>query len=169
MCSSDLTRLDETRQGTLPASFGEEVSALDGVSEVVQRPLRIVVPVANPSTEQGLLNIASRLVGGSAGGDGLLLPLAMVNPSLEEVRGGINRAVAAARSRLRTAEAIGSELKVPTRTLLRLDEDVAGGMSRTALEQAADLLLIGATRPDQLRAWLMGRSEEHTSELQSHS
>ena len=29
-------------------------------------------------------------------------------------------------------------------------------MSRTALEQAADLLLIGAARSDQLRAWLMG-------------
>ena len=45
---------------------------------------------------------------------------------------------------------------MPTRSLLRLDEDIAGGMSRTALEQAADLLLIGAARSDQLRAWLMG-------------
>ena len=151
-----VTRLNEARQGTLPASFGEEVSALEGVSEVVQRPLRIVVPVANPSNEQGLITMASRLLRGSAGGDGLLLPLAMVNPSLEEVRGGLNRAVAAARSRLRVAESIGADLQVPTRTLLRLDEDVAGGMSRTALEQAADLLLIGAGRQDQLRAWLMG-------------
>ena len=151
-----VTRLTEAQQGMVPVSFGEEQEQHDGISEVVQRPLRIVVPVANPSNEQGLLNIASRLVKGSAGGDGMLLPLAMVNPSLEEVRGGLNRAVAAARSRLSHAELIGKELQVPTRTLLRLDEDIAGGMSRTAMEQAADLLLIGAGRPDQLRAWLLG-------------
>merc|ERR1711918_145876 len=94
----------------------------DGINEVVQRPLRIVVPVANPGTEQGLLNIASRLLRGSAGGEGLLLPLAMVNPSLEEVRGGLNRAVGTARNRLSQAEMVGQELQVPTRTLLRLDE-----------------------------------------------
>ena len=148
--------LTKTQQGMVPTSFGEETAEQDGVSEVVQRPLRIVVPVANPGNEQGLLGMAARLLRGSAGGDGLLLPLAMVNPSLEELRGDLNRAVASARGRLAAAAAIGSELSVPTRTLLRLDEDVAGGMSRTALEQAADLLLIGAGRSGQLRAWLMG-------------
>ena len=148
--------LTKTQQGMVPTSFGEETAEQDGVSEVVQRPLRIVVPVANPGNEQGLLGMAARLLRGSAGGDGLLLPLAMVNPSLEELRGDLNRAVASARGRLAAAAAIGSELAVPTRTLLRLDEDVAGGMSRTALEQAADLLLIGAGRSGQLRAWLMG-------------
>ena len=151
-----VTKLAKAQQGMVPTSFGEEQEQHDGINEVVQRPLRIVVPVANPGTEQGLLNIASRLLRGSAGGEGLLLPLAMVNPSLEEVRGGLNRAVAAARNRLSQAEMVGQELQVPTRTLLRLDEDIAGGMSRTALEQAADLLLIGAARPDQLRAWLLG-------------
>ena len=151
-----VTRLNEPKKNQLPASFGEEAFSGDGGSEVVQRPLRIVVPVANPSTEQGLLQIAARLVRGSSGGQGLLLPLAMVNPSLEELRGGLNRAVSAARSRLSTAEAIGADLAVPTRSLLRLDEDIAGGMSRAAIEQAADLLLVGAGRSDQLRAWLMG-------------
>ena len=151
-----VTRLTEDRQGMAPTSFGEQAATADGVSEVVQRPLRIVVPIANPGNEGGLLNIASRLLRGSAGGEGLLLPLAMVNPSLEEVRGGLNRAVVAARGRLAAAAAIGSSLQVPTRTLLRLDEDIAGGMSRTALEQSADLLLIGAGRADQLRAWFLG-------------
>ena len=151
-----VTRLNEPKKNQLPASFGEEAFSGDGGSEVVQRPLRIVVPVANPRTEQGLLQIAARLVRGSSGGQGLLLPLAMVNPSLEELRGGLNRAVSAARSRLSIAEAIGADLAVPTRSLLRLDEDIAGGMSRTAIEQAADLLLVGAGRSDQLRAWLMG-------------
>ena len=124
--------------------------------EVVRRPLRIVVPVANPSTEQGLLSIASRLLIGSGGSAGQLMPLALVCPSLEDARGGLNRAIAAARSRLHQAEHIGKALQVSTRCLLRLDEDIAGGMSRSALEQGADLLLIGAGRPDKLRNWLFG-------------
>ncbi len=156
LTEQSVTRLKDPSPDAVPVSFGEEAAVLDGVNEVVQRPLRIVVPVANPSTEKGLLSMAARLVQGSSGAEGLLLPLAMVNPSLEEMRGGLNRAVAAARGRLSTAEAIGAQLAVPTRSLLRLDEDIAGGMSRTALEQAADLLLIGAARTDQLRAWLMG-------------
>ena len=151
-----VTRLKDAPTGVLPSSFGEEASSFNGSSDVVQRPLRIVVPVANPSTEAGLLSMAARLVRGSAGGEGMLLPLAMVNPSLAELRGGITTAVAAARKRLSLAEAIGEELAVPTRSLLRLDEDLPGGMSRTAMEQAADLLLIGAGRPDQLGAWLLG-------------
>ena len=156
LTEQSVTRLKDPSPDAVPVSFGEEAAVLDGVNEVVQRPLRIVVPVANPSTEKGLLSMAARLVQGSSGAEGVLLPLAMVNPSLEEMRGGLNRAVAAARGRLSTAESIGAQLAVPTRSLLRLDEDIAGGMSRTALEQAADLLLIGAARTDQLRAWLMG-------------
>ena len=151
-----VTRLNDSPQGIVPSSFGEEPTRLEGSSSVVQRPLRIVVPVANPQNEAGLLSMAARLVRGSSGSNGLLLPLAMVNPSLAELRGGINSAVAAARGRLSVAEAIGDDLAVPTRTLLRLDEDLPGGMSRTAMEQAADLLLLGAGRPDQLRAWLLG-------------
>ena len=156
LTEQSVTRLKDPSLDVVPVCFGEAAAVLDGVNEVVQRPLRIVVPVANPSTEQGLLSMAARLVLGSSGAEGLLLPLAMVNPSLEEMRGGLNRAVAAARGRLSTALTIGAQLAVPTRSLLRLDEDIAGGMSGTALEQAADLLLIGAARTDQLRAWLMG-------------
>ena len=88
--------------------------------------------------------------------EGQLLPLALVCPSLEEARGGLNRAVASARERLSQAATIGKQLKVRTRCLLRLDEDIAGGMSRSALEQSADLLMIGAGRPDKVRRWFFG-------------
>ena len=128
----------------------------DAPIDVVSRPLTIVVPIANPSTEQGLMSIASRLLSGGAATPGQLLPLALVCPSLEEARGGLNRAVASARDRLSKAAAIGKDLKVRTRCLLRLDEDIAGGMSRSALEQGADLLMIGAGRPDKVRRWFFG-------------
>jgi Kef-type K+ transport system membrane component KefB/nucleotide-binding universal stress UspA family protein len=130
----------------------------EGFSDVVQRPLSIVVPVANPATEQALLRVASKLLTGhqATGASGTLIPLALVCPSVEEARGGLNRAIAAARSRLSQAATIGQQLDVTTHCLLRLDEDIAGGMSRSALEQGADLLLIGTGRPDRLSNWLFG-------------
>ena len=128
----------------------------DKPGEVVRRPLRVVVPVANPETEFSLLSLAARLSQGEVDQRGLLLPLALVSPSLEEARGGLNSAIAAARARLSQASAHGTVLTARTKCLLRLDDDIAAGMSRSALEEGADLMLIGAGRPDRLRNWLLG-------------
>ena len=128
----------------------------DVPGEVVRRPLKVLVPVANPETELSLLKLAARLSQGEGDHNGQLLPLALVSPSLEEARGGLNRALSAARSRLSQAASNGEGLKATTRCLLRVDDDIAAGMSRSALEEGADLLLIGAGRPDPLRKWLLG-------------
>ena len=149
--------VEPARPRRIPADHGDDVLTDDDAPiDVVSRPLTIVVPVANPSTERGLLSIASRLLSGGSQTQGQLLPLALVCPSLEEARGGLNRALASARDRLSKAAAIGRDLEVRTRCLLRLDEDIAGGMSRSALEQGADLLMIGAGRPDKVRRWFFG-------------
>ena len=124
--------------------------------EVVRRPLKVLVPVANPDTELSLLKLAARLSQGEGDHNGQLLPLALVSPSLEEARGGLNRALSAARTRLNQAATNGEGLTATTRCLLRVDDDIAAGMSRSALEEGADLLLIGAGRPDPLRRWLLG-------------
>ena len=124
--------------------------------EVVRRPLKVLVPVANPDTELSLLKLAARLSQGEGDHNGQLLPLALVSPSLEEARGGLNRALSAARTRLNQAATNGEGLTATTRCLLRVDDDIAAGMSRSALEEGADLLLIGAGRPDPLRKWLLG-------------
>ena len=56
-----VTRLNETTGDQLPASFGEEAFSGDGDSEVVQRPLRIVVPWPTPAPRRAVED------GGSAG------------------------------------------------------------------------------------------------------
>lgn len=124
--------------------------------EVVRRPLKVLVPVANPDTELSLLKLAARLSQGEGEHNGQLLPLALVSPSLEEARGGLNRALSAARTRLNQAATNAEGLTATTRCLLRVDDDIAAGMSRSALEEGADLVLIGAGRPDPLRKWLLG-------------
>ena len=137
--------------GTTQLDSEEDVPA-----EVVRRPLKVLVPVANPETELSLLKLAARLSQGEGDHNGQLLPLALVSPSLEEARGGLNRALSAARTRLNQAATNGEGLTATTRCLLRVDDDIAAGMSRSALEEGADLLLIGAGRPDPLRKWLLG-------------
>lgn len=147
---------DETSSQPVLASTPAPANATSPKRAVVRRPLNIVVPIANPATEGRLLTIAARLLQGDDDKSGQLLPLALVSPNLEDARGGLNRALAAARERLKEATAIGTHLSVSTRCLLRLDEDIPGGMSRSALEQSADLILVGAGRPDRLRNWLFG-------------
>ena len=137
--------------GTTQLDSEEDVPA-----EVVRRPLKVLVPVANPETELSLLKLAARLSQGEGDHNGQLLPLALVSPSLEEARGGLNRALSAARTRLNQVATNGEGLTATTRCLLRVDDDIAAGMSRSALEEGADLLLIGAGRPDPLRKWLLG-------------
>ena len=137
--------------GTTQLDSEEDVPA-----EVVRRPLKVLVPVANPETELSLLKLAARLSQGEGDHNGQLLPLALVSPSLEEARGGLNRALSAARTRLSQAATNGEDLTATTRCLLRVDDDIPAGMSRSALEEGADLLLIGAGRPDPLRKWLLG-------------
>jgi len=158
LTTRSVTRLVEPTDVTSQPSALAISAQNEGFSDVVQRPLSIVVPVANPATEQALLRVASKLLTGhqATGSSGTLIPLALVCPSVEEARGGLNRAIAAARSRLSQAATIGQQLDVTTHCLLRLDEDIAGGMSRSALEQGADLLLIGTGRPDRLSNWLFG-------------
>ena len=69
-----VTRLKDAPTGVLPSSFGEEASSFNGSSDVVQRPLRIVVPVANPSTEAGLLSMAPGWCGAPQGVRGCCCP-----------------------------------------------------------------------------------------------
>ncbi|MFM7675977.1 MAG: universal stress protein [Synechococcus sp.] len=48
------------------------------------------------------------------------------------------------------------ELAIPSSPLLRVDQEVAGGIARAALEQGADLLMVGVGSPARLGRWLFG-------------
>ncbi|MEB3321767.1 MAG: universal stress protein, partial [Synechococcaceae cyanobacterium] len=45
---------------------------------------------------------------------------------------------------------------VPGRSLLRVDSDEPAGIARAALEQGADLVVVGVGVPDRLGRWLFG-------------
>ncbi|MGL6133003.1 MAG: universal stress protein, partial [Prochlorococcaceae cyanobacterium] len=116
--------------------------------------------VSNPDTEAPLLQLAHLLMGGDADQPGELLPLAVV--STRQGQGGgpslpaLASAMVQARSLLQRAEAISKPWQVPCRSLLRVDQDLAGGIALVAVEQASDLVLMGLTPPSPLGRWLFG-------------
>jgi nucleotide-binding universal stress UspA family protein len=129
-----------------------------GQLALVRRSLRVLVPMANPASMPGLITLAGLVSGGEQGANGLLLPLVVVSPRQVQAGGeadaGLLAAIAGARATL------GQAAKVPTpcpsRPLLRVDGDVAAGIARSALEQGADLVVMGMGPGAALGRWLFG-------------
>ncbi|MCT0223628.1 cation:proton antiporter [Synechococcus sp. CS-1328] len=148
-----MARLREERTAALQADTSGQLA-------LVHRALRVMVPIANPASERALLGMASQLIGGEEGREGLVLPLAVVTPSRSEAeRQGslaLTTDLARARQLLVDTEAISRELQFPSSPLLRVDHEVAGGIARAALEQGADLLVVGVGSPARLGRWLFG-------------
>ncbi|SBO42828.1 cation:proton antiporter [Cyanobium sp. NIES-981] len=130
-------------------------AGLNGSLALARRPLRVLVPVSNPSTEAPLLGLASLLIHGDGEDPGQVLPLVVVSPA-QAVATAMATAMAEARALLaRAASLLGAE-RVPCQTLLRVDSDVAAGIARVAIEQATDLVVMGLAPPAGLGQWLFG-------------
>jgi Kef-type K+ transport system membrane component KefB/nucleotide-binding universal stress UspA family protein len=129
-----------------------------GQLALARRSLRVLVPMANPESLQGLMTLAGLVSGGEQGANGLLLPLVVVSPRQVQTGGeadaGLLAAIAGARATLAQAAAVPTPC--PSRPLLRVDGDVAAGIARSALEQGADLVLMGMGPGAALGRWLFG-------------
>lgn len=153
-----MTTMAMTRMATRRA---RDLSLQDsGQLALVRRALRVLVPIGEPRSEQEILLLAGRLIDGDAGLQGTVLPLSVVSPRRARAgRGphpGVHRALAEGRRRLKRADAIATAAGVPSRSLLRVDNDVPGGIARAALEQGADLVLVGVASEPRLGRWLFG-------------
>ncbi|MBM5823131.1 MAG: cation:proton antiporter [Cyanobacteria bacterium K_Offshore_surface_m2_011] len=127
---------------------------------LVRRALRVLVPIRDAGSEEFLLALAGRLIDGEAGHQGSVLPLAVVSPRQAGASRGphpvVHRALAAGRQLLERADVRTAAAGVPSRSLLRVDNDIPGGIARTALEQGADLVLVGVAPGARLGRWLFG-------------
>ncbi len=106
----------------------------DGSSDLMRR---VLVTVANPSTEDTLLNLAIIL---AKAGDGTLLPLNVLSDSKKLVS-------AADKQRqvrlLETAEEIAHAAVTKVEPIGRVDDAIDKGILRTAVEQDASLIICG--------------------------
>lgn len=135
------------------------VLAVDALEDWLQAswetdgPFTVVVPISNPSTQRYLIEMAA-LIAQHEGGH--IVPLAITPPHVHMDDPKLVNALAQSRGLLRSAEDISRESGTPAIAQTRIADDVASGISRTAREQNAQLIVMGWSPTEGLRARLFG-------------
>ncbi|MGJ3249604.1 MAG: cation:proton antiporter [Elainellaceae cyanobacterium] len=125
---------------------------------VSQSPSRftIMLPISKPSTARDLMEMASRLAHEESGE---IIPLAITPARVPMDEPELESKLWHTHQLLNRAEAIGQDIGVPVNPLLRIDDDIAEGISRAAREQNADLIMMGWSHVG-LRSRLFGSITE---------
>ncbi|HEY9764448.1 MAG TPA: cation:proton antiporter [Trichocoleus sp.] len=139
----------------LAAALAERGLAAEttGALALAKEGLTLVVPVANPQTEQPLICLAAHLV---RDGSGHLLPLAVVTANAALGERQLAEGMARGRQLVARAESMTQTMKVQATPMLRIDDNVAQGITRAAREQQADLILMGWGRNNTFQSRLFG-------------
>ncbi len=137
-----------------------EIAAIDAAAVEAPQPeperttpYTVIIPVANPQTERALLALGSLLAHHE---NGRVMPLSIARARAYLGEPKVTKAVVRSQRRLKEAVDIGTTLSVPIQPLLRLDDDVAHGICRSAREQDADLIVMGWSQQSGLRSQLFG-------------
>ncbi|MFB6277601.1 MAG: cation:proton antiporter [Halothece sp.] len=114
---------------------------------VTYPPSRVLVSISNAHTETHLVETAALL---ARQGEGAIISLKVVLDGMAS-----SQDLEEAHSLLQDTETWGSNLDVPTIPVLRLDDNVAQGITRTAREHNATWIIMGWS-PTTLRERLLG-------------
>jgi nucleotide-binding universal stress UspA family protein len=131
---------------TLPTTNGY-------ISPQSRQPMTVVVPVHNPATEPYLIEMATLLVRHQGG---TVMPLAIAHPSSALNDPEFSSVLRRTRTVLNHAVESTLAQGVKVHPILRIDQDVALGISYAAREQDADLVLMGYGDITTLQARLLG-------------
>ena len=115
---------------------------------------RVLVPIANPTTASALLRTAGRLAQ-FQGGDALALQVVTI-PDPVPLEAGRIRAETG-QAIMEKALVIANEEKLPIQTVTRVARSVAQGILDAAIEENADLILLGWDGPTRLRSTSLGQ------------
>lgn len=118
-----------------------------------RQPMTVIVPVHNPATEPYLIEMATLLVRHQGG---IVMPLAIAHASSSLNDAEFSAILQRNRAVLKQAVESSSNLGAKAHPLLRIDQDVALGISYAAKEQDADLVLMGYGDITTLQARLLG-------------
>lgn len=126
--------------------------------EVSQRepspsPFTVVVPIYNPLTERYLIEMAALLARHE---QGHIVPLSVAMGHVHMDDPELDGAIAQSERLLSRSLDIAREFEVEAQPELRIDDDVARGISRVAREKQAGLIVMGWSPTTSLRARLFG-------------
>ena len=117
------------------------------------RPFTVVVSLFNPNTERNLIEMAAMLAKHESGA---LVALSIVNARVHMDEPELNILIKQSERLLKRSQEIGAEFQVETQPELRIYDDISRGISCTAREQNASLIVMGWSENTGLRARLFG-------------
>lgn len=135
------------------ADYANETSPpSDGTLEPVSNPFTVLVPIYNPVTQRYLIEMAALLANHEGGH---VIPVTITRAQVHMDEPTLALAIRQGRSLLQKAEQLSQAFNAPAFPVLRIDDDVSGGITRAAREQNASLILMGWSRRG-FRARLFG-------------
>jgi nucleotide-binding universal stress UspA family protein len=136
----------------IPAVTLEEwLPSLEAERQV--HPFTIVIPISNPHTQRYLMQMAALLARHEAG---TIIPLAIATAHVHMDDAQLAGHLRQGENLLARALKIGQEFNVTTQPAIRIDDDIAHGISRAAREKNASLIIMGWSKMTGLRARLFG-------------
>ncbi|NBD33874.1 MAG: universal stress protein [Cyanobacteria bacterium] len=133
-------RAQPLRSLTIPETF------------VTYPPSRVLVSISNPNTKTHLVETAALL---ARQGEGKVISLAVVVDGMATTDD-----IGHAQSLLEETQALSNHFDVSILPVLRLDDNIAQGITRTAREHGATWIVIGWS-PTTLRERLLGKTIDH--------
>lgn len=118
-----------------------------------EEPFKIVVPVYNPHTEDYLIEMAAVLAKHESGE---VVPLAIAPAFAHMDAPEVDASLEHSQTLLTKAVDIADRFDVTVNGLLRIDDNIAKGISHTSREQKASLIVMGWSQSTGLRARLFG-------------
>lgn len=119
----------------------------------LSQPFVVVVPLSNPSTQCYLVEMAAFIAQHEKG---YVVPLAIAPAHAHMDDPQLLNALTHHQQILKTAQAISDAVGTESRPQIRIDDDIAEGISRTAREYDAQLVVMGRSQTEGLRARLLG-------------
>lgn len=121
--------------------------------ETPQTAFVVVVPISNLSTQRYLIEMAAFIAQHEKG---YVVPLAIAPAHAHMDDPQLLTALAHYQQLLQRAQAISEAVGTEARPQIRIDNDLADGISRTAREHHAQLVVMGRSQTEGLRARLLG-------------
>lgn len=131
----------------------QQETAYVPVSEQINSPFNIIVPVYNPATQQHLMEMAALLAHQA---QGKIMPLAIATATASMDAPQLESSLRRSERLLNKATALSRFLNVEAEPILRIDDAFAQGISRTAREKKANLIVMGWGKRTGFKARLFG-------------
>ncbi|WP_414619326.1 cation:proton antiporter [Calothrix sp. CCY 0018] len=131
----------------------DEEFNLDSDSLIYNSLFKVVVPVYNPQTERYLIEMGALLAHHEKG---IVVPLSIPKAHVHMDEPQLKFSIRRSKQLLQQALKISQEFQAQAKPVIRIDDDVARGISRAAREQNANLIVMGWSPNSSLQARLFG-------------